>query len=88
MDKSHLYWKTFWAHASDAGDQVRLSARTVPNSRDSHLFHDRFDIEPFFFSSFLNWIPSQFQADLKPRVGDSMDILPSQYFFRWTSYPR
>ena len=23
-DKSYLYWKTFWAHASDAGDQVLL----------------------------------------------------------------
>ena len=52
------------------------------------ISHDRFDIEPFFFSSFLNRIPSRFEADLKPGVGDSMNILPSQYFFRWTSYPR
>ena len=52
------------------------------------ISRDRFDIEPFFFSSFLNWIPSRFEADYKPGVGDSMDVLPSQYLFRWTSYLR
>ncbi|KAJ3563227.1 hypothetical protein NP233_g9075 [Leucocoprinus birnbaumii] len=34
----------------------------------------KFDIEPFFFSSSLNWIPSRFQADLRPGVGDSITI--------------
>ena len=31
----------------------------------------RYNIEPFFWSSSLNWIPSRFQADSKEKFGDS-----------------
>lgn len=30
----------------------------------------RYNIEPFFFSSSLNWIPSRFQEDIQPKKGD------------------
>ena len=30
----------------------------------------RFNIEPFYFSSSLNWIPSRFQEEIKEDVGD------------------
>ena len=30
----------------------------------------RYNIEPFFFSSSLNWIPSRFQEDVRPKEGD------------------
>ena len=80
-DKSHLHWKTFWPHAPDAGDEVRPLICRVPNI-EILLSHHRFDIEPFFFSSFLNWIPSRFQADFNPGVGDSTDLLSSNYFLK------
>jgi hypothetical protein len=32
----------------------------------------RYDIEPFFFSSSLNWIPSRFQEDRRENIGDRM----------------
>ena len=32
----------------------------------------RYNIEPFFFSSSLNWIPSRFQSDAREGVGDRM----------------
>ena len=31
----------------------------------------RYNVEPFYWSSSLNWIPSRFQADVQPKVGDS-----------------
>lgn len=37
----------------------------------------RYDIEPFFFSSSLNWIPSRFQEDARPNTGDRMSIIPA-----------
>ncbi|KAH7929174.1 hypothetical protein BV22DRAFT_1125947 [Leucogyrophana mollusca] len=33
-----------------------------------------YNIEPFFFSSSVNWIPSQYQEDLQPRKGDHITI--------------
>ncbi|KAF5350704.1 hypothetical protein D9756_008754 [Leucocoprinus leucothites] len=44
----------------------------------------KFNIEPFFFSSSLNWIPSRFQADLRPGEGDSITITLT--FLRSVSY--
>jgi hypothetical protein len=32
----------------------------------------RYNIEPFFFSSSLNWIPSRFQSDVREGTGDRM----------------
>ena len=29
-----------------------------------------YNIEPFYFSSSLNWIPSRFQEDIQDRIGD------------------
>ncbi|KAF9444895.1 hypothetical protein P691DRAFT_735815 [Macrolepiota fuliginosa MF-IS2] len=34
----------------------------------------RYNIEPFFFSSSLNWIPSRFQEDMQPGIGDHITI--------------
>jgi len=36
----------------------------------------RFKIEPFFFSSSLNWIPSRYQEDVRHNQGDR-ESLPS-----------
>ncbi|TFK31450.1 hypothetical protein BDQ12DRAFT_694126 [Crucibulum laeve] len=34
----------------------------------------KFNIEPFFFSSSLNWIPSRYQEEVKPNIGDHITI--------------
>ncbi|GJJ13335.1 hypothetical protein Clacol_007587 [Clathrus columnatus] len=34
----------------------------------------KYNIEPFFFSSSLNWIPSRYQEDEQPDVGDHITI--------------
>src|ERR1700731_3630545 len=48
-----------------------LGARQVPELCDGSQFTDlpnsRYNIEPFFFSSSLKWIPSRFQEDLQPQ---------------------
>jgi len=30
----------------------------------------RYNIEPFFWSSSLSWIPSRFQEEIQPGIGD------------------
>ncbi|EAU84063.2 hypothetical protein CC1G_06925 [Coprinopsis cinerea okayama7 len=34
----------------------------------------KYNIEPFFFSSSLNWIPSRFQEEVRPNEGDHITI--------------
>ncbi|KAH7921423.1 hypothetical protein BV22DRAFT_1019395 [Leucogyrophana mollusca] len=34
----------------------------------------KFNIEPFFFSSSVNWIPSRYQEELRPGIGDHITI--------------
>ncbi|KAF9559806.1 hypothetical protein CPC08DRAFT_637387 [Agrocybe pediades] len=34
----------------------------------------RYNIEPFFWSSSLNWIPSRFQEEVQPGIGDHITI--------------
>ncbi|KAH9474783.1 hypothetical protein JR316_0013248 [Psilocybe cubensis] len=34
----------------------------------------KYNIEPFFWSSSLNWIPSRFQEEVKPGIGDHITI--------------
>jgi hypothetical protein len=36
----------------------------------------RYNIDPFFWSSTFNWIPSQFQDGVKPGIGDCESGLP------------
>ena len=44
----------------------------------------RYNIEPFFWSSSLNWIPSRFQEEIKENVGDrESDLKYSLFFFFW-----
>ena len=40
------------------------------HSSSIHTCINRYNIEPFFWSSSLNWIPSRFQEEIKDKVGD------------------
>jgi hypothetical protein len=41
----------------------------------------RYNIEPFFWSSSLNWIPSRFQADIQPQIGDSKQKVSYRFLY-------
>ncbi|KAF9239341.1 hypothetical protein BU15DRAFT_62087 [Melanogaster broomeanus] len=43
-----------------------------PDVRDKFT---RYNIEPFFFSSSANWIPSRYQEDPKPQEGDHITVV-------------
>ncbi|KAG2140527.1 uncharacterized protein EDB93DRAFT_1252817 [Suillus bovinus] len=55
---------------------IRVRALFVDNLSSSALqmLGTRFNIEPFFFSSSLNWIPSHYQEDIRPGKGDHITI--------------
>ncbi|KAF8623759.1 hypothetical protein AX15_006201 [Amanita polypyramis BW_CC] len=58
------------------GENVRVRALFVENMTGPALrmLGGKYDIEPFFFSSSLNWIPSYFQEDKRTGVGDHITI--------------
>ncbi|KAF7440188.1 hypothetical protein PC9H_000532 [Pleurotus ostreatus] len=39
----------------------------------------RYNIEPFFFSSSINWIPARYQEEVRPKRGDRRSIDPTFY---------
>ena len=54
--------------SSDAGHEVSIF---YPSFFDCSYKHKlRYNIEPFFWSSSLNWIASRFQEEIKDKVGD------------------
>ena len=66
--ESIFYSKYVGAHLADAWNKVS-DAHVVSNAlplRDDL----RYNIEPFFWSSSLNWIPSRFQEEIQPEIGD------------------
>ena len=40
----------------------------------------RYNIEPFFWSSSLSWIPSRFQEEIQPGIGDRKLIKKISHF--------
>ncbi|KAM6495200.1 CorA-like Mg2+ transporter domain containing protein [Amanita muscaria] len=67
-------WERF--KNDNQGNDVRVRALFVENMTGPALrmLGGKYDIEPFFFSSSLNWIPSHFQEDLKQGTGDHITI--------------
>ena len=54
--------------SSNAGHEVSIF---YPSFFDCSYKHKlRYNIEPFFWSSSLNWIASRFQEEIKDKVGD------------------
>ncbi|KAG1767127.1 hypothetical protein EDD22DRAFT_950237 [Suillus occidentalis] len=55
---------------------IRVRALFVDNLSMSvlQMLGTRYNIEPFFFSSSLNWIPSHYQEELRPGKGDHITI--------------
>ncbi|KAH7912764.1 hypothetical protein BJ138DRAFT_1112061 [Hygrophoropsis aurantiaca] len=57
-------------------DGLRLRALFVDNLSVSvmKMLGTQYNIEPFFFSSSVNWTPSQYQEDPQPGIGDHITI--------------
>ncbi|KAG7087460.1 hypothetical protein E1B28_013426 [Marasmius oreades] len=57
-------------------DNLQVRALFVENMSGSvlRMLGAQYNIEPFFFSSSLSWIPSRFQEEVKPRKGDHITI--------------
>lgn len=55
---------------------IRVRALFVDNLSMSvlQMLGTRYNIEPFFFSSSLNWIPSHYQEEIRPGKGDHITI--------------
>ncbi|KII85915.1 hypothetical protein PLICRDRAFT_115548 [Plicaturopsis crispa FD-325 SS-3] len=64
----------FWAEEQQT--RFRLRALFVENLSGPvlQMLGTKYFIEPFFFSSSLNWIPSRYQEDLKPGVSDHITV--------------
>lgn len=67
-------WKSLLAIRRPSSSRTRAIFIEKLSGPMLQMLGTKFDIEPFFFSSFLNWIPSRFQADFNPGVGDSLTI--------------
>ncbi|RXW19709.1 hypothetical protein EST38_g6149 [Candolleomyces aberdarensis] len=57
-------------------DNIRVRALFVENMSGPvlRMLGARFNIEPFFFSSSINWIPSRFQEEIQQDVGDHITL--------------
>ncbi|KIJ63951.1 hypothetical protein HYDPIDRAFT_112438 [Hydnomerulius pinastri MD-312] len=67
----------FWHQlSSPRPGNIRVRALFVDNMSSNVLkmLGTKYMIEPFFFSSSTNWIPSRYREDVKPKEGDHITI--------------
>ncbi|KAF9011850.1 hypothetical protein BDQ17DRAFT_1405449 [Cyathus striatus] len=67
-------WKKFMEPHSFKGLRVRALFLENLSGPVLQMLGAKYNIEPFFFSSSLNWIPSRYQEDIRPGVGDHITI--------------
>ncbi|KAK2460772.1 hypothetical protein APHAL10511_007242 [Amanita phalloides] len=67
-------WDWFKDHKQKPG--IRVRALFVENMSGPvlQMLGGKYNIEPFFFSSSLNWIPSRFQEDPRDSMGDHITV--------------
>ncbi|KAF8892914.1 hypothetical protein BD779DRAFT_1436236 [Infundibulicybe gibba] len=67
-------WDIFVKSARPERNRVRALFIENMSGPVLQMLGARYNIEPFFFSSSLNWIPSRYQEDVKPETGDHITI--------------
>ncbi|KAM6501088.1 hypothetical protein JOM56_004102, partial [Amanita muscaria] len=67
-------WDWFKDHKQDSSTRVRALFVENMSGPVLRMLGAKYNIEPFFFSSSLNWIPSRFQEDAREGVGDHITI--------------
>ncbi|KAF8880546.1 hypothetical protein BD779DRAFT_1548833 [Infundibulicybe gibba] len=70
-------WNILVASKRPANNCVRALFVENMSGPVLQMLGTRYNIEPFFFSSSLNWIPSRYQEDVQPGVGDHITITMS-----------
>ncbi|KAI6131031.1 hypothetical protein EDD16DRAFT_1792413 [Pisolithus croceorrhizus] len=72
-DSSQAFWKELQQPRPEG---IRIRAFFVDNlSLDVlKMLGTSFNVEPFFFTSSMNWIPSRYQEDAKAGVGDHITV--------------
>ncbi|KAF5325049.1 hypothetical protein D9619_009601 [Psilocybe cf. subviscida] len=57
-------------------DGIRVRAMFIENMSGPilQMLGAKFNLEPFFWSSSLSWIPSRFQEEIQPGIGDHITI--------------
>ncbi|KAF9530553.1 hypothetical protein CPB83DRAFT_850531 [Crepidotus variabilis] len=73
-DKDDEFWESL-VHEKRPNN-LRVRAIFIDNMSGPVLkmFGAKYNIEPFFWSSSLNWIPSRFQEEIKRGVGDHITV--------------
>lgn len=69
-------WQNILKDGQERPEGLRVRAMFVQNLSGPilQMLGARFNIEPFFFSSSLKWIPSRFQEEIKRDEGDHITI--------------
>ncbi|TEB25452.1 hypothetical protein FA13DRAFT_1756550 [Coprinellus micaceus] len=69
-------WRTILSEINRRPPDLRVRALFLQNMTGPvlQMLGARFNIEPFYFSSSLNWIPSRFQEEIQEDVGDHITV--------------
>ncbi|KAF7422453.1 hypothetical protein PC9H_010609 [Pleurotus ostreatus] len=68
------FWNRYLLKKRDKDVKVRCLFVENMTGPVLQMLGARYNIEPFFFSSSLNWIPSRYQEDIRPKEGDHITI--------------
>ncbi|KAG2076944.1 hypothetical protein BDR04DRAFT_1148648 [Suillus decipiens] len=76
-EKENEFWSQLEEEESIVRKNVRVRALFVDNLSESVLkiLGTKYNIEPFFFSSSTNWIPSRYQEGVRHGVGDHITVI-------------
>ncbi|KAF4613938.1 hypothetical protein D9613_007713 [Agrocybe pediades] len=72
-EKEQVFWEKMTAKRGK-GNRVRLLFLENLSGSVLQMLGTIYKIEPFFFSSSLNWIPSRYQEDVRQDQGDHITI--------------
>ncbi|KAJ7031642.1 hypothetical protein C8F04DRAFT_1110130 [Mycena alexandri] len=81
-------WNTLINEGSQRPGNIRVRALFIEHLTGPVLMMlgATYNIEPFFFSSSLGWIPSRYQEEVRPKQGDHITITLT--FLRTLDHPR
>ncbi|PPQ91004.1 hypothetical protein CVT25_013929 [Psilocybe cyanescens] len=68
------FWEMMTVRITFVKMLLRMLMAAYDDKRKGGLIEIEYKIEPFFFSSSLNWIPSRYQEDANPNHGDHITI--------------
>ncbi|KAJ7130139.1 hypothetical protein C8R44DRAFT_61600 [Mycena epipterygia] len=87
-DEKDELWDILINDSAERPDNVRVRALFVENMSGPllQMLGAKYNIEPFFFSSALGWIPSRYEEEVRPKQGDHITITLT--FLRPMDHPK